>query len=334
VTYRLPDGAAVQVYECQSALERRSAMMCNEGTKGCVIEHPNVVDWCFAVAALNEMTAERVRNGAIPGLVLAGTCSTSVSPSPPAALAPWRVTCPVCGDPVERGKCVLNSNGHGRCRLPVDLGGTLHESTAARFICVRQDGTSFRAQWVDILASTSRLDGVEYDRNPLDQKFYERPKRTPFPFGKLRDGMQGGPSQPLAITDEEVATYVRWRRLGGASAELTMRGDATSGDAPHVSVPCGAPGCNHTTVFPLGTLDPKEGRCTHVLMADPDAFADGLKCRGCGLRVRGETLAAAGFAPRRPYDERAMRLADECQKLKDENTKVLAENARLRRGKR
>jgi hypothetical protein len=113
--------------------------------------------------------------------------------------------------------------------------------------------------------------------------------------------------------------------------EDRIRGEATSGDAPFVAVPCGGPGCNHTTVFPLGTLDPKQGACVHVFV-DQGSLLEGIVCRGCGLKIDREVFHALGYVHAgSPYDGRGNAAADENQKLRDENREVLAENGRLRR---
>ena len=102
-------------------------------------------------------------------------------------------------------------------------------------------------------------------------------------------------------------------------------------EAPQVSVPCSRPGCNTTTIFPLGTLDPKQGSCAHVLVPRHLGMS-GLECRGCGLKIGAHALRAAGFLPENsPYDRRVQTMADECQRLKDENSGLLVENATLRR---
>ncbi len=70
--------------------------------------------------------------------------------------------------------------------------------------------------------------------------------------------------------------------------------------------------------------------CEHKFV--DDNFVDALVCSECDVRVEREALRALGyFRFRADYDARANSLADEGQILRDENTALLAENARLRR---
>jgi hypothetical protein len=61
------------------------------------------------------------------------------------------------------------------------------------------------------------------------------------------------------------------------------------------------------------------------------SWADGVECMDCHVLCSGESLAAMGFVRRGGYQDRANRLADECQVLRDENTKLRAELHRLNR---
>lgn len=118
------------------------------------------------------------------------------------------------------------------------------------------------------------------------------------------------------------------------------------------------PGCAHSTGRSLGciachdrdvrlldeqiALNAKQHRELTVLRANEcnhrwqmDEAAERLSCSECDAPgIDGRVLRALGFRRfgERPYTTSA--LADKCQTLADENTKLLAENARLRRGKR
>lgn len=61
--------------------------------------------------------------------------------------------------------------------------------------------------------------------------------------------------------------------------------------------------------------------------------SDAVACTACGQEFSGECMAATQHLWWKTRRERVNggRLADECQTLKDENTQLLAENARLRR---
>lgn len=99
-----------------------------------------------------------------------------------------------------------------------------------------------------------------------------------------------------------------------------------------IAVPCARPGCGHTTVYPLGTVDPKEGTCAHEFAFDWNRGARGaFVCRGCKLAVPLTAFSDAGISPEKRYDKKGNELADVATSLEDENRTVLAENARLRR---
>lgn len=98
-------------------------------------------------------------------------------------------------------------------------------------------------------------------------------------------------------------------------------------EAPLWSVTCD--NCKHTTVVPLGTLDPKQGACAHVFLKDVQFGA--LVCM-CGLRISEETLAAAGFfGPVAIYEGRysagANELADKLTTMQDDNSRLTADVA-------
>lgn len=100
-------------------------------------------------------------------------------------------------------------------------------------------------------------------------------------------------------------------------------------DGHHVSVICER--CHHVTAHALGALDPKESRCTHSFVMDiKRGMMGAFVCTNCELAVDVRTLLDAGIEPTRRYSKDGNDLADEAQRLRDENTKVLAENARLR----
>lgn len=101
--------------------------------------------------------------------------------------------------------------------------------------------------------------------------------------------------------------------------------------APTLAVPCSREGCNHVTEYPLGTLDEREGRCAHVFRFDIRKGRYGVvECTNCPLTICAEHLRGIGIHPEKRYDHDGNTLADEAQRLRDENRFVFAENARLR----
>lgn len=96
-----------------------------------------------------------------------------------------------------------------------------------------------------------------------------------------------------------------------------------------VSVECER--CHHVTAHALGTLDPKEARCAHTFALRRESGVMGrFVCTNCQLAVDVHTLVDAGIEPTRRYSKDGNELADEAQRLRDENVRVLADNARLR----
>lgn len=83
--------------------------------------------------------------------------------------------------------------------------------------------------------------------------------------------------------------------------------------------------CGCADSYPLGKLDPKEGRCIHNFKWDMYSGRRGaMSCSNCTLTIPVESLPSR-------YNPNDNKLADDMQMLKDENVQVLAENARLRR---
>lgn len=96
-----------------------------------------------------------------------------------------------------------------------------------------------------------------------------------------------------------------------------------------VAVPCQ---CGRTTIHPLGTQDPKEGRCEHVMRLDRMRGRTGMMvCTGCSLAIGVDVLLDQGVEPSARYGNDGNKLADEAQRVRDENTSLLVENAKLRR---
>ena len=121
---------------------------------------------------------------------------------------------------------------------------------------------------------------------------------------------------------------------GGAGGSGTWAGSAGTGapsfkGAFRMSVPCAREGCGHVTVYPIGDVDPKQVTCGHVF--DLDRIRGMFVCRGCTLEVSMRPLLDAGISLEQRYDAQGNALADRAQALKDENTKLLVENAQLRR---
>lgn len=86
--------------------------------------------------------------------------------------------------------------------------------------------------------------------------------------------------------------------------------------------------CGYTTVKAIGDCDPKQYACSHNL--EYDEFGDALKCN-CGFSLSGEALAVMGFRQGGRYDHKGNALADEAQRLRDENASICRENVALRR---
>ncbi len=119
---------------------------------------------------------------------------------------------------------------------------------------------------------------------------------------------------------------MRGRTLFPAGDALPARKQASH----MLSITC--PSCRKHHVHPLGEQDPREGRCAHEFDLDARRGRMGaFVCRGCGLEVRAEALLDAGLESGKRYCAGGNSLADEAQRLRDENRAVLAENAALRR---
>lgn len=71
--------------------------------------------------------------------------------------------------------------------------------------------------------------------------------------------------------------------------------------------------CALTTRTPIGHCNPAEVECGHVFRLD--SGSDCVVCTGCRLRISGQALWCVGI---RPGMGESARLADECQRLKDQ----------------
>lgn len=83
-------------------------------------------------------------------------------------------------------------------------------------------------------------------------------------------------------------------------------------------------GCGRADKYPVGELDPTELRCCHSFVFN---FARGpsgtFDCVNCPLSIPVRAMMH--------YDRERSRMADAATVVRDENTQLLAENARLRR---
>lgn len=106
--------------------------------------------------------------------------------------------------------------------------------------------------------------------------------------------------------------------------------EAPKPPGPNITVPCGRDGCSYTTVTAIGMPDPTEVRCTHSMRLEHHRGTMGmLTCTNCTMAIDMRDVRRA--LEKDPYDQRSNTLADEAQKLRDENRTVLVENAQLRR---
>lgn len=94
-----------------------------------------------------------------------------------------------------------------------------------------------------------------------------------------------------------------------------------------LQVPCGL-GCSFH-IYPLGSLDPEEGRCGHQFTNGRDG--DYIVCIGCGLHISGEAVHWLRHDWRSRIDESRAAIADKAGALRTELDEVLVENATLRR---
>ena len=93
--------------------------------------------------------------------------------------------------------------------------------------------------------------------------------------------------------------------------------------------------CGRANTHSIGACDSTQAICTHrSFVKRPEMGRYGmLECTNgdCKLRIDIGTLIDHGIDLEARYTVAGQKLADEAQTLRDENTKVFAENTRLRR---
>ena len=133
---------------------------------------------------------------------------------------------------------------------------------------------------------------------------------------------EGQPVPPMS--DDGWPWLSRLSRLRPLPAEPAAEAPMKPEYSVMVRCPCGI----HTR-WPVGDCDPAQHRCGHALAWE--RMSDRLVCVACGFAVSGHALAAAGLRHRDRYDYKGNALADETQRVRDENAELLRENATLRR---
>jgi hypothetical protein len=213
---------------------------------------------------------------------------------------PVQEACRVCGNPLGVG-C-----GFGFCGRQ----DVVHDGTNGRFVCVRKDLTSFRAPSCDLGAMTIILDGKEYCRRE-DGKFYENVRQRHFVCPVCKKGFHL--STPGVYQDG----------VGGFFCSKACIDDGLRASLLALE-----------SVKPLAaaTIPPNETEAARIISERcrlPPSIDSPAPTVWDGKTGERDWKAESEMNRRR-----ANRLADECQALKDQNTELLAENARLRRGKR
>ncbi len=90
------------------------------------------------------------------------------------------------------------------------------------------------------------------------------------------------------------------------------------------------PKCRYAFLFPLGELDPRESRCTHRFTFNRMRGTCGtIDCINCTLSISILDLQSNNIDHQQRYSHEGNTLADEAQRLRDENTRLLAEVGRL-----
>lgn len=79
----------------------------------------------------------------------------------------------------------------------------------------------------------------------------------------------------------------------------------------------------------VGTASPEERQCEHNFYLD--AWDDKTHCINCGLEIDGQNLRQLRIKSMHEQAKEHERVIGECMAFKQENTELLAENARLRR---
>jgi hypothetical protein len=250
---------------------------------------------------------------------------------------PVQEACRVCGNPLGFG-C-----GFGVCGRQ----DVVHDGTNGRFVCVRKDGSSFRAPSCDLAASTVIWDGKEFCRRE-DGKFYENvAQRGGAAVSRDQVGQFSAERHfvcPVCKKGFHLSTPgVYQDGVGGffCSKACIERHPVLDDDgglrASLLALESVKP-LSSATIPPNETMMVRNG----VVMLPHEANEDRQIRDDAGrYSSQGDVVVGNGTTGERDWKaesemnrRRANRLADECQALKDQNTELLAENARLRRSKR